>query len=109
MVRTSPLALVLALVVSGCAAPQPLAPNESLLQSRFPGLPSDAAQVAERLAGCNHFAGETGDNPPEREQEIARAVHKLRCDRIERDVAAIRAKYSGDSKVQEALAAPDQL
>lgn len=103
------LALTLVLAVGGCAAPRSIEPNESLLQTGFPGLPADAAQVAERLAGCNHFAGETGDNPPEREMEISRAVQKLRCDRIEQDVASIRIKYSGNVKVQEALAAADQL
>ena len=107
MLRIFALALVIA--VSGCAAPRYIEPNESLLQTGFRGLPADAAQVAERLAGCNHFAGETGDNPPEREQQIAEAIQELHCDRIGEDVAAIRAKYPGNAKVQEALAAADQL
>ncbi len=107
MWKISVLAIVLA--PCGCAVPGPLEPSESLLQTGFPGLPADAARVAERLAGCNHFAGETGGNPPEREQEIAKALEELQCDRIEEDVVVIRAKYSGNAKVQEALAAADQL
>ena len=101
--------LVSLFAACGCATHRRVEPNESLLQTGFIGIPSDAAQVAERLAGCNHFAGETGGNPLEREREIARAFEELRCDRIEKDVAAIRAKYSGNVKVQEALAAADEL
>jgi len=103
------LPLLLALIAVGCAGRAPIEANESLLQTGFPGIPADAAQVAERLSGCNHFAGETGDNPPEREQEIATAIEELRCESVDQDVTAISAKYSGNAKVLEALAAADQL
>lgn len=103
MLRTSLFLLVLSAI--GCAGAQVIDPDENWLIKGFPNLPADARQVVERLAECNHWAGETGDNPPDREQEIHEAIVRLRCDRIEQDVTAIRAKYRGNEQVAKALAA----
>ncbi|HEX8299300.1 MAG TPA: hypothetical protein VF594_09095 [Rubricoccaceae bacterium] len=68
------------------------------------GVPREVSDVAERLEGCNHFAGETGDNTPEREEQIGAAMEELRCgDELDRDVARIRATYAGNPAVEEAL------
>lgn len=96
-------------VMAGCASNRAVGANESQLATGFPILPHDAGQVAERLAGCNHWAGEAGGNPDQREQEIRQAIAKLRCDRIQQDVVAIRAKYAGNRLVEQALADADGL
>ena len=105
MVKIPLLSLIL--LVAGCARMPAIDSEETRLVKGFSVLPEDARQVVERQAECNHWAGETGDNPPEREQEIHEAVTKLRCDRIEQDVAAIRSKYPGNELVEKALAAAE--
>lgn len=107
MFRTS--LFLLALSATGCAGAQAIDADENWLIKGFPSLPADARQVIERLAECNHWAGETGDNPPDREREIREAVVELRCDRIEQDVAAIRAKYRGNEQVAKAIAAAEDF
>jgi hypothetical protein len=104
MVKISLLSI---LFVAGCSQMPAMDSEETRLVKGFPVLPEDARQVVERQAECNHWAGETGDNPPEREQEIHVAVVKLRCDRIEQDVAAMRSKYAGNDQVEKALAAAE--
>lgn len=93
---------------AGCAGTPRPEPDTHLVKG-FPALPDDAREVVERLALCRHFAGETGDNPPERERQIGAAVTRLRCDRIEQDVIAIRARYAGNAEVAQALAAADEF
>ena len=83
--------------------------NENLLVTGFPNLPSDARQVAERLASCSHFAGEIGGNGSTRDKEVTSTMAELRCDTIEQDVSVIRQKYAGNRLVQDALAAASQL
>lgn len=100
--------LSLVLVIAGCAQRPVVGSEETRLVKGFPTLPMDARQVVERQAECNHWAGEIGDNPPEREREIQAAVTKLRCDRIEQDVTAIRSKYRGNDQVERALAAAEE-
>lgn len=104
------LALI-ALFAGSCAsATGPgYAANEDLLATGFPGLPSDARLVAERLASCSHFAGEFNGDRSDRDKEVAATMAELRCDTIDQDASAIRQKYAGDRAVQEALAAASQL
>jgi hypothetical protein len=97
----------------GCAAAPATeatpAADEGFLGSEFPDLPRDAAEVVERLAACHHFAGEhTGGNSPVRDQEVADAVSRLRCDVVDRDVEVLRKKYADDRSVQEAITAADR-
>ena len=100
-------------VACGCAAPATQATraaDEGFLTSRFPDLPRDAAKVVERVAACNHFAGEhTGGNSAVRDKEVAEAVSRLRCDVIDRDAEALRKKYATDADVQSALTAASNL
>jgi hypothetical protein len=100
---------LLFIMLSGCTAPPTFTANEDLLKSGFPGIPQDAAEVAERLASCQHFSGEIGDNSPERALEIDKAMSELRCDSIEPDVKAILTKYSGNRSVHDALTAASEL
>ena len=98
------LALVFALAWIGCAAGPARGADESVRTNVVSQLPADAARVVERVIACNHFAGETGDNTPEREREITAAVEALGCDRVKQDVAAMRSKYADDREVEKALA-----
>ena len=97
--------LILLVLIAGCASNPAVRSDEEFLVKGFPDLPPDARQVVERFAMCNHWAGETGDNSAEREQEIHEAIVALRCDRIEYDVSAMRSRYARDDDVQKALAA----
>jgi len=102
---------LIALLAAGCTSagnPSYVA-NEDLLVSGFPDLPSDARQVAERLASCSHFAGEFNGDGSDRDKEITSTLTELRCDTIDQDASAIRQKYAGNREVQEALAAASQL
>jgi len=75
----------------------------------IPDLPSDARQVADRLASCSHFAGEFNGDNSDRDKEVASTMAELRCHTIDQDVSAIRQKYTGNWAVQEALAAASEL
>lgn len=103
--------LIAVFLVTGCAANggagYPV--SEDLLVAGFPDLPSDARQVAERLASCSHFAGELGGDGSDRDGEIVSVMAELRCEAIDQDVAAMRQKYAGSRSVQEALVAASQL
>jgi hypothetical protein len=79
-----------------------------LLTTGYPDLPSDAQQVAERLAACSHFAGEFNGDGSDRDKEVASTMTDLRCDGIEQDVSTIRQKYADNRTVQEALDAAAQ-
>ena len=109
MARSS--TLIALLLVTGCATTaEPRYPvTEDLLVTGFPGLPSDARQVAERLASCSHFAGEFDGDGSDRDMEVASVMAELHCETVDRDVAAIRQKYAGNRAVQEALVAASQL
>jgi hypothetical protein len=100
---------VLILFAAACAGTPAPAANEDLLVTGFPDLPSDARQVAERLASCSHFAGEFNGDGSDRDKEVASTMTGLRCDSIERDVSIIRQKHAGNRAVQEALDAASQL
>ena len=103
------LILFAIIVLAACTATPTYPVSEDLLRTGFSGIPKDAATVAERLAGCQHFAGEIGDNPPERELEIQSSMTELHCESIDQDVQAIRIKYSGSRRVQEALTSASEL
>lgn len=109
MARTS--ALIALLFVTGCAttAEHRYPISEHLLVTGLPGLPSDAQQVAERLASCSHFAGEFDGDGSGRDKEVASVMAELRCETIDQDVSAVRKKYAGNRAVQEALVAASQL
>ena len=69
----------------------------------FPDLPQDARYVAERSVACAHFWGEATGTGDERDRQISEQLHKLSCDRIERDLDEVRLKYTDDPKVLKIL------
>ena len=56
------------------------------------GQPKDIAAIAERIAMCTHFAGEEPYDAARR-KEIASAMKKYRCDRLDIDEAVLRKRY----------------
>ena len=56
------------------------------------GQPRDVTAIAERIAMCTHFAGEEPYDAARR-KEIASAMKKYRCDRLDKDEAALRNRY----------------
>lgn len=106
--RTTILALLLHAGISGAESPS-VTPQDNPLVSGFPNLPADARRVAERLASCTHFAGEINGDGGERDKEVSATLTELSCDTIERDVAAIRRKYTADPAVDEALKRASEL
>lgn len=104
---------ILFLILGGCRATASVTnagPTEDLLVTSSPHLSRDARAVVERLATCNHFAGEfTGGNSPERDAEVRAAVAQFGCGTIEKDADAIRSKYKDDTSVQDALTKAAEL
>lgn len=78
-------------------------------ERRASALPADAARLRERIELCGHFAGEFNGERSERDREVSRAMDRLRCGRLERDVRAMRRRYPRNPKVQAALDAADEL
>lgn len=110
MLRHSLIAFAL-LICAGAngTEPTPAAPSDNPLVTGFLNIPADARRVAERLANCNHFAGEINGDGGERDKEIGSTMKELSCDTIERDVAAIRRKYAADPTVEEALKKAEEI
>ena len=100
---------ILVLCLGACSSSQTYSASENLLVTGLPNLPQDARNVAERLAACQHFSGEIGDNPPDRELEIQATMSDLKCKSIEQDVADMRAKYSANREVLAAFDSASQL
>ena len=105
MIKT--FALLSLFLIAGCANNPAPGSHIGLLVKGFPDLPADARQVVERVAQCHHWAGEIGDNSPERREQIYMAVATLRCERIKYDVMALRSKYPQHNMVYQALAAAE--
>lgn len=68
------------------------ASSDTDLIRRVERAPKDVSSFIERRAGCNHWLGEV---PYDRERaaEISRAVHRLRCAKLEHDEATLRRRY----------------
>ncbi|UXY16257.1 hypothetical protein N8I74_04350 [Chitiniphilus purpureus] len=94
------LASLLLLMASGCAAgSDPCGDYDKVRRS----LPRDAAALLDRGVNCNHFAGEFNGDRSARDQEINQVLTELRCDQVEREVAAIKRKYRADPAVLKAF------
>lgn len=65
----------------------------------YRGAPPAVRAFLERRAQCNHWGGEEPYDA-ERAAEIAAAVHKLRCDRIEADERRIRQTLRGSPRLR---------
>jgi len=73
------------------------------MRDGFPDLPKPARAVAERSLACQHFWGEANGTGDERDKEVARTLKELKCDRVERDLKKVRAKYRKDPKISKIL------
>lgn len=101
-----PVLAVAALLLSACASapPAPATPgSEALVRTDFLELPEDARRVAEKLAACNHFAGEFSGDKSTRDREVTAALTQLGCETIDEDVRLVLAKYPGDARLVKAL------
>jgi len=91
------VSLVLVLVACSSAAAR------DRMVDGFPALPPDAAKVAERSLGCLHFGGELNGTGDERDRWVARQMRQLRCNRVEKDLAATKRKYRQSPTVLQIL------
>jgi len=66
-------------------------------------LPTEVFDYAGRRAGCAHFGGEPADDPDRRAQ-IEAAMNELRCDTLEADAAALKARHADAPNVLAAIA-----
>ena len=110
MLRHVPIASAMLVAAgAGKAEPPSTGPADNPPVSGFPNIPADARRVAERLATCNHFAGEINGDGGERDKQVGVSMTELNCDTIEKDVAAIRRKYAADPTVEAALKQAEAL
>jgi hypothetical protein len=65
-------------------------------------LPVEVRSLVSRREQCHHWAGEEPYDKS-RGKQIDRAMTRLKCDGIEKEVEAMRAKYVNDARVQAAL------
>ena len=72
------------------------------LASLKKGQPKDVAALVERLALCVHWAGEEPYDA-EREKEIATAMKKWKCDRLEKDESEALKRYAKNPAVLKVL------
>jgi hypothetical protein len=66
------------------------------------GQPKDVAVMVERIAMCIHFGGEEPYDAA-RKREIAAAIKRYACDRLEKDEAVLSERYSNNQDVQRIL------
>ncbi|HRD27815.1 MAG TPA: hypothetical protein PLO65_05900 [Caulobacter sp.] len=92
-------ALLLAAVVSGAASAEQTDADLCRLER---STPRDVVDFMQRWADCAHWGGEEAYDA-DRDRQIRRAVRELRCDRLDRDEAALRRKYAGRTAVLAAL------
>jgi uncharacterized protein (DUF1697 family) len=65
-------------------------------------LPAEVRSLVSRREQCHHWAGEEPYDKS-RAKQIDQAMVRLKCDGIEKEVDAMRAKYANDGRVQAAL------
>ncbi|MFZ4875361.1 hypothetical protein ACL9RI_09765 [Janthinobacterium sp. Mn2066] len=66
------------------------------------GQPPDVVALVERLIDCTHFAGEEPYDAARR-REIATAMKKLKCNRLEKDELVIERRYSARPDILNVL------
>ena len=91
---TPAIAMMLAAVAGGSACGQGATPPN--------GLPPDVAAYVGRRAGCNHWSGEDAYDKA-RGREIASAMKRLKCVRIESDAKRLRHRYARSPRVLRAI------
>lgn len=109
------LAACVFLLGAGCATREASGPmgdasrDEGYFRDGFSSLPKDAHRVVEKLAACNHFAGEFGGDRSTRDREVGAAMTQLHCETIDSDVRQILEKYPGNRELIAALKAATEL
>ena len=66
------------------------------------GQPKDVVAMVDRIAMCNHFSGEEPYDAA-RSKEIAAAMKRYGCDRLDKDEAMLRERYRQSEGVQTVL------
>ena len=96
--------LLLASCATHDAQPDPeTSHGDAYFHNAFPSLPEDARKVVEKLASCNHFAGEFGGDRSTRDREVGAAMTQLHCETIDEDVRLILVRYPGKKALVKAL------
>lgn len=96
------------LAASSTFLPMDSAQAINRLAEGFPELPKDVRGVAERIVACTYFSGELNGHGGDRDKEVTVRLRELKCDRVDRDLNAMRAKYRKTPKVLAALKEADQ-
>ncbi len=70
--------------------------------SQLRAAPTEVRDFVERREGCKHWAGE---KPYDKDSaaEIATALRRLRCDRVEKDGAALHRRFRSHPDTLELL------
>jgi hypothetical protein len=71
-------------------------------------IPADVAAAIKRLELCQHFAGEISGDGTERDQEVAGALRRHRCDNIEATIKTLKLKYRANAPVAARLEAAEK-
>ena len=66
-------------------------------------LPREVREFLERHESCVHFAGEFNGDGSARDREVNATMKNLRCDKVEKDAAALRRKYARHPDALKAL------
>lgn len=90
------------LLIFLCLFAAQAAASDDPLASLKAGQPGDVKKLIDRLAGCAHWSGEEPYDA-ERKTEISLAMKNLRCDRLEKDEAVARKRYSKRPAVLKVL------
>ena len=94
---------VLAIALFGTALEASAAATfEERIAALKKGQPKAIASLIDRIADCQHWSGEEPYDA-ERAKEMAAAMSRLRCDRLETDEAQVRKHYAREPKVALAL------
>lgn len=70
-------------------------------------LPPDVAHFIENRDLCEHFLGEAGDNPPEREKQVDENANRY-CAGTHKKLAGLKKKYLNNKDVTDALSGYDE-
>nr|WP_051185258.1 hypothetical protein [Leptospira alstonii] len=86
----------------------PLSANDIYLSEASKGRPADIKAILERVVMCIHFRGEEGYDA-ERRAFLKKKFAELRCSRVDRDLNAIKKKYSHSKKQWKILTKSEEI
>ena len=91
------------IVLSGIALQaSAAATHEEQMAALKKGQPKAVASLIARMADCQHWRGEEPYDAS-RAKEMAAAMDKLRCDKLDQDMARLRKQFAHDPKVSRAI------